>query len=145
MTNHEELDDKLKQYRSGNLEISSLSSWVKDNSNIISTLLSRTAFLKLKQRNPTKALIERLGSGCNCNDIFKEGHFDSRSDYDQCESKINNAKSLGILSNIQEPSWVNSPKGEIGAAGFYCCQSCGGLWKILLPERASSGSWSRIA
>ncbi len=145
MNNHLALNSKLKQYRSGIIDNTQLNSWIHSNLEEASSLLSRMAYLKLKQGDPTKAMIEILSDTCNCNQIFKEGIFSNNAEYELCQTKINDAKKSSLLISVKEPHFSKQEKNEIGAAGFYRCNKCGAFWKISASERSTRGKWKRIA
>ncbi|MFL0809015.1 MAG: hypothetical protein K6L76_01240 [Agarilytica sp.] len=142
---NDQFDLILEEFRSGKIKTDDFDKWLSQNLGAVSVLLSRSAFLKLKQGDPTRALLERLGSGCSCSNIYKTGPFRSSSEFDICMAEVDKAKASGAVSATREPGWVKPDKKEIGGAGFYECSNCHAIWKVLSPERAFLGEWNRIA
>ncbi len=144
MNNENSLDVVLRRFRDGRLSPADISLWLRENLNEASGLLSRSAYLKLKQGSPRKAMLERLGCNCSCLNIYASGVFHSSDEFEQCMGVVNVAKVSGLVAPVPEPFWSKASGEELGAAGFYQCTLCQSVWKAVAQERGSLGAWGRI-
>lgn len=141
----EQLSNKLADWRAGRLSADEMARWVRSNKGIISPLIVRGLLLKLMAGVIAPVSANVLPSCVRCSSICKEGPFADRSEFEKCADEIGLAVKRSDLQPMAEPAWAPSSSKELGGAAFYSCSSCGAVWKILLPERAQSGEWRRIA
>lgn len=135
----------LNSFRIGQTPRDKVADWACKNGAYVESRLSRTAFLKMKHGKPSAALKELFVSCSTCSSIHPEGRFRSQLDFNACDVSVVAATAAGTLRPIQEPGWLDINKESLGAAGYFRCANCESIWELILPERANSGSWHRVA
>jgi hypothetical protein len=105
--------------------------------------LKRTAYLKLRHGDPVPAFLEYLPACAACTQVHPPGDFGDYRDFEQCDTRLNEARAAGALLRIGEPVWYKAEAGVLGGEAFFACKQCEAVWKITLPERAQRGGWYR--
>lgn len=137
----------LEKSLKGRLKKKKLVRWITGNSDKISSLVSRGAFLRLKYgtRWDIRDVLDSLKPCPVCSTFQYSVSFSGHDDFYEAEGEIEGAMEAGKLRLIRQPSWYRERKDEIaGGELFYKCLKCGAVFSVVLPERAFSGSITRI-
>lgn len=104
------LCERLNSLRERLISIDEFRSWVSASNKLLSKTMSRGLLLKIRRGNVEKVMsvaVDMLPSCIICKQIFKQGDFESRSEYNICSIYVNNALRSEFLINLSFPFTLN--------------------------------------
>lgn len=137
----------LRRYREREIDLHQLRAWLERESTRVDAQVPRGAWLKLTRGTEAQCngAIARLLPACiHCLGVGEPKAFVSHQEYRQYIHRRDAAIASGVLSDVPQPHFASEGPDSAGSAMYCRCTRCGSIWAFVEPEKAESGSWSRI-